>query len=478
MSRRATHLATRLATHLATHLATRLATALVWAPLLLASAPVQANPLDYFGFGARGPGMGNAQVALADDFSANYYNPAGLATRDALQLQLGYTYVDLALALNGYDLGVDGVRGFQGGLVVPGDVWGHRLAVSLGLYMPDERITRLRALPEAQPRFALYDNHPQRIVLTTSVAFELLVDTLYVGLGLTYLSDTKGQLDVTGVVDLRDAGGTTLQTAVDVDFVAARYPSAGIVWKPNDNLRIGLAYREEFDLTLDIGVVVNGDIVLNGASDSPTTLVPNARLEVASKNSNLFAPRQLTLGVAWSKMQEDQAHPCWTLTAELGWYQWSRFKTPTAFLTTSLDAGTLPLSIPENPVPLSPDFSDILVPRLGGEVFLYNSENFDLQARAGIYWEPTPAPSQRGDTNFVDGDKFGFGLGLTLGFKDLGALLARPFYLDLAATFVTMPERSHTKLDPADPTGSYVSSGSFFGFATSLRLDFGGEEAP
>jgi len=441
-----------------------------------AASQAHANPLDYFGFGARGPGMGNAQVALADDFSANYYNPAGLATRDALQLQLGYMYVDPSLSLNGYDLGVDGVRGFQGGLVVPGDMWGHRLAVSLGIYLPDERITRLRALPEAQPRFALYDNHPQRIVLTTSVAFEVLQDTLYLGLGLTYLSDTKGRLDVTGVVDLLDAGGTTLQAAVDVDFEAVRYPSAGIVWKPIDNLRIGLAYREEFDLTLDIGVIVNGDIVLNGATDAPTTLVEDARLEVASKNSNLFSPRQLTLGIAWSKLKQGLDHPCWTVTAEFGWYQWSRFKTPTAFLTTSIDAGDLPLSIPPNPVPLSPDFSDIVVPRLGGEIYLFNSENFDLQARAGAYWEPTPAPSQRGATNFVDGDKFGFGLGLTLGFKELGALLARPFYLDLAATFVTMPERTHTKNNAADPTGSYVSSGSFLGFAASLRLDFGGDE--
>ena len=39
-----------------------------------------------------------------------------------------------------------------------------------------------------------------------------------------------------------------------------------------------------------------------------------------------------------------------------------------------------------------------------------------------------------------------------------------------------MPERAHDKLDPADPTGSYVSDGHFFGLATSLRLEFGGEE--
>ena len=73
------------------------------------AATAHANPLDYFGFGARGPGMGNAHVALADDFSANYYTPAGLATRDALQLQLGYALIAPSLELNGEDLGVDAI---------------------------------------------------------------------------------------------------------------------------------------------------------------------------------------------------------------------------------------------------------------------------------------------------------------------------------------------------------------------------------
>lgn len=439
----------------------------------------RANPLDYFGFGARGLGMGSAQVALADDFSANYYNPAGLATRDVLQLQLGYVIVDPSLELNGEDLDVDGVRGFQGGLVIPGDAWGHRVAVSLGLHLPDERITRLRALPEAQPRFVLYDNHPQRLVLTTSLALEVLPDLLYVGAGLTYLSDTQGRLDVTGQVDLRDAGGTTFQTAVDVDFEAVRYPSAGLLVRPTPELSFGLAYREEFDLTLDIGVIVNGDIVLDGASENPVPLVEGARLEVVSANTNLFSPRQLVFGIAWSERgagSSAHARPCWTVTAELGWYQWSRMRTPTAFLTTTLDAGDLPLSIPPNPEPVSPGFSDVLVPRLGAELFLFDSPHFELHGRVGAYWEPTPAPAQTGATNFADGDKLGVGFGLTLGLKDVTDVLPRPVYLDLGATFIGMPEREHHKIDPADPTGSYVSRGAFIGFGASLRLELGGEE--
>lgn len=446
-------------------------TALALSLTLLGPSPTRANPLDYFGFGPRGIAMGSAQTALADDITANYYNPAGLVLRDALQLQLGYTHIDPTLTLNGQDLEVDGVYGFQGGLLVPGDVFGHRLAVSLGVHLPNERITRLRALPESQPRFALYDNHPQRLVLTTSLAFEIVPEILSVGVGLTYLSDTRGRLNVTGEVDLLDAAGTELIAAVDVDFSAVRYPSFGVMFTPHPRLRVGLAYREEFDLTLDLGVIVTGDIVTNGAT-SPIPLVEGARLEVTSTNTNLFSPRQLTLGLAWLGEEAMGGRPCFSVTAELGWYQWSRMRSPTALLSTELDAGSLPLSIPPNPTPTAPGFSDILIPRIGYEQAVVMTPNVSLFVRAGAFYEPSPAPAQTGVTNFVDGDKLGFGFGLALGLADFTEVFPRPLWIEVSALGTTMFERRHDKTDPADPTGDYLSSGDFFGLSSSLRFEF------
>ena len=425
----------------------------------------RANPNDYFGFGARAIGFGGAFGALADDFSANYYNPAGLATNDALQIELGYMYVAPSLRLNDGDLDVDTVHGFQGGLVVPGKVWGHQLGLSIGLHLPDQRVTRLRALPESQPRFVLYDNHPQRLVLTTSLGFEVLKDLVYVGIGLNYLSDTKGRLDVVGNVDLTDSNGTTLMSSVDVNFVAARYVSAGILVKPMPNLRIGLSFRDEFDLSLDIGVVVNGDIVLDGASAEPTVLVPGAVLTVVSENSNLFSPRQLSLSAAWTA-------PGWTLAAELTWQQWSRFRTPTAFLTTSLEAGPLPLAIPPSPKPTPPGFHDTFVPRIGGEVRLLCSDHVLIDARMGVWFEPSPAPAQTGTRNFVDGDKFGFGMGFSIGFQKVTDVFPRPFWLDVGGLLLWMPERLHLKSNPADAGGDYISGGAIWGLSSNLRFEF------
>jgi len=60
------------------------------AALLLFAAPARAAFED-LGAGARGPGMGNAFTAVADDAYAIYYNPAGLALLSRPELAASYT---------------------------------------------------------------------------------------------------------------------------------------------------------------------------------------------------------------------------------------------------------------------------------------------------------------------------------------------------------------------------------------------------
>ncbi|HRE91646.1 MAG TPA: hypothetical protein PK095_21185, partial [Myxococcota bacterium] len=196
------------------------------------------------------------------------------------------------------------------------------------------------------------------------------------------------------------------------------------------------------------------------------------RLEVTSTNTNLFSPRQLTLGLAWLGDEAMGGRPCFSVTAELGWYQWSRMRSPTALLSTELDAGSLPLSIPPNPTPTAPGFSDILIPRIGYEQAVVMTPNVSLFVRAGAFYEPSPAPAQTGVTNFVDGDKLGFGFGLALGLADFSEVFPRPLWIEVSALWTTMLERHHQKTDPADPTGDYTSGGDFFGLSSSLRFEF------
>ena len=419
-----------------------------------------ANPLDAFGFGARSSSMGGAVTAVVNDFSANYYNPAALAIADDLRLEIGYAFTQPELLINGQDLGVDASRGVQGGIVIPGRIFDHRIGFSVALFLPDKHVTRVRALPEDQPRFVLYDNRPQRLIIATSLSFEILKDTLMLGAGLTYMAHTRGTLDMVGEVDLASAERTTLLSAVDVSLDSVRYPSVGVLFTPGDHWRFGLTYREAFALELELGVDVSGDIVSFGRP-----LLDDGSFTLVTTDRNHFSPRQLQLGVAYQGLR-------WLLSVDVAWLQWSEFPAPTAEITIDFDLGDLPLSLPPVAKPRSPGFHDIVVPRLGAEILAVDAEHVDLFARAGYFFEPSPAPDQRGDTNYVDAHKHGLSLGTSLTLEDITAVFPKPISFDLTGQLVILQERSYVKENPADATGDFVAQGMIWGLTFTTTLLF------
>jgi hypothetical protein len=87
-----------------------------------------------------------------------------------IRIDVGYQLAHPRLTVDGRDTGVDASRGLAIGLAVPGQLLGARLAVGAGLFLPDQHITRTRTLASSQPRFALYDNRPQRLFLAANLA--------------------------------------------------------------------------------------------------------------------------------------------------------------------------------------------------------------------------------------------------------------------------------------------------------------------
>ena len=83
----------------------RLAAALLC--LLAAAGPARAAFED-LGFGARGPGMGDAFTAVADDVSAAYYNPAGLSNLERTKIMASHALFHTGLS-DGSSLGMSGL---------------------------------------------------------------------------------------------------------------------------------------------------------------------------------------------------------------------------------------------------------------------------------------------------------------------------------------------------------------------------------
>ena len=432
--------------------------------VLAAAGPARGNPIDQFGFGSRAAAMAGAAAAdVADGAAANYYNPGALIARRRMTFELGYTYNHPDLSINGQSQGVDDSRGILAGLVVPGRIGKLELAVGAAVHLPDERITRTRQLLFSRPRWVLFDNRPQRLLMSTNLAVRIMKG-LTIGGGITYMSREKGLIDLKGLVGLPDPKDSNLDLAIGVDLVSIRYPQAGILWEPAPGVAVGLTYRDKFELEVHEGFRVDGSI---GAPGIPP-IVENGYFQLLSQSTDLFQPAQVAAGLSLQPWRRTRVE------LDATWNHWSAFKDPAAVIALSLDLKQL-----NNLVRIPPPrtfgpagFHDTIVPRLGIEHQLHEGRSMDVTLRGGYSYDPSPVPEQGGTTNFVDNDKHSLLIGAGLAIKGMGPILPRPLLVDvhLGATF--LPERLTRKWSPVDPVGDYRSGGTLWQIGLTTRAEF------
>ncbi len=429
------------------------------------AAAARANPADVIGFGARAAAIGNAATAVADDASANYYNPAGIVRGRDLRIDIGYQAALPTLELNGRNSQVDGIHGLVVGIAAPGHFGPLRIAFGAALYLPDDRITRVRAIPFLQPRWVYYDNRPQRFLLAANLALQI-IPGLYIGGGLTFMSRTQGDVELRGQIAISDTDEqSALVKAISVDLVAVRYPQAGIVWQPNPWLTLAASYRHSFVLRLEQKFALLGDVGNPGAAP----LIQNGSLISKSISSDLFQPWQLTFALAARLTRR------LFVSYDLTFARWSEFETPAALLDLTLDVGPTfqPLvHLPSKPTYRAPGFHDIVIPRLGFEYRALDRPAVACDLRAGYSYEPSPAPEQFDDGNYADTDKHRVSLGLGVEVLRRNTVLLRPLSLDLYGAFTYLPERINRKANPVDATGDFVASGRLFEIGATTRWRF------
>jgi long-chain fatty acid transport protein len=427
------------------------------------SSSAVANPYDMFGAGARGASMGGAHTAAANDSSANYYNPALLVRLPALELDIGYRLALPDLRLNDRSLDVDSARGTRIALGMPGQVGGIPVAVGVSVYLPDQHLTRTRSLSQTQPRFALYDNRPQRLFLSVNAGVALS-DKLSLGGGLGYVTSTKGTVKLSGRVGFPDAEDSDLLLAMDVDVSTLVYPIAGAAYQLKPWLRVAASFRGGAQPVSDLGVVIEGDI---GAANLEP-IVADAAVNLRSIALSHYQPAEFSVGL------DAKLSPRLRVAADLALHRWSTFENPAAQLESTLELGQFNEFIDPPPASvLAPaSYHDILIPRIGLEYVLQASATMRLHGRAGYYYEPSPAPEQVGLTNFVDNDKHTASLGLGATFRPWPSVLLQPFSLDGSFSLTSLRSREHNKISPVDPVGDYRSDGSVWQFALTSKVRF------
>jgi long-chain fatty acid transport protein len=381
-----------------------------------------------------------------------------------LQLSIGYFRVEHLLKTNGNDNHVDPVKGIVGGFVVPGNVLGLPIAFGVGLHLPDDRLSRVRALRQEQPRWELYDNRNQRVYVAANLAIEPW-KWLALGAGISFMSATEGNLDITGWANITQPNSSQVRHEVDADLTAVRYPQAGARIALSDRVALAVVYRGQFKLALDL------DATLNGSIQSLTT----AYYSLQTHSIDAFLPQQVVFGGSWKVTDDVGAN------ADLTWINWSAYVPPGARLDVKLDIPTPPGGFPGGiqpptvpaPIAIQPiGMHDRVVPHLGVEWRALARRKWEGFVRAGYEYAKSPIPPQTGTTNYIDRDRQSLSLGL--GARAIAPIDELPgdVRLDAHVQLSELANGTTTKRDPADLVGDYTATGHIWNVGATLTVGF------
>jgi long-chain fatty acid transport protein len=444
--------------------------------LLLVATPAHASVYDIYGANPRGLSMGQALTAAVTDYTATYYNPAALTVLERMSYGIGFQAsfpfleVERALPFCGgsasacaqqYGPGgssrFDSVlpRAFSGftlGALTPfGGLLDNRVAFGITAYLPANNLIRAEGLDPQRPQFYAYQSLPDKFNILGALAYKP-VDWLSLGLGFQVLANLDG--DVRLELDVLN------HTYERADIVVKVKPkanlTAGLLFMPTDELRVGVAWRGELDLFYRLPVTAE--------------LGSPLRLAIDVSETVLYQPHQIAFGISYRL-----ADPDLLLSADLVWSLWSMAPDPSPHV--SLDVGgslidglglgeTLDVNTAGRTLELG--FVDTLSPRFGLE---YTPIRW-MTLRGGYLYRPTPAPRQTGATNYLDNDAHGASLGLAFTFSDPLDVHPNPVVLEAGNQLTILSRRTVFKASESDPVGDLSHGGLVYSVGISVSHSY------
>jgi long-chain fatty acid transport protein len=330
--------------------------------------------------------------------------------------------------------------------------------------MPDDGLSYINARRQGVPRWELYDTRTQLLYLEACAAIRPW-PFIEVGGGIGYLTATRGSFGIRGRADIISPYDSQLEHQVDADLTAVRYPQAGIRLLLDGWGALGVTYRGQSNLDLNIEALLDGIVDFAGIE------VP-LLYELEASTIAGFTPQQVAMGLTFTRVED------LSINFDLTWVNWSAYESPTAELLARLEVdpppGT-PVELPDEPEPtvlVPPEFSDRFVPRAGIEYRGARFAKVEVPARVGYVYERSPVPDQPGVTNLIDADRHTVTVGLGVLWKEPFGEILGALSLDAHGLFSILPERTFVKDNPADFVGDYRANGNIFGAGGDLTVTF------
>ena len=398
--------------------------------------PCQANVAESLGLGARAIGLGNAYTAVADDFSAVYYNPAGLARAPESKLAVGgmwarpsfYYRDDLEGEVRPhlYSTGA----AFIGVSTNLGHLTGYtqlqQWTLGFSLYLPIERAL-LADIPNesSEKKFIFYLDQTQVMAILLGLSWQLH-HKVSIGISGNFLADLRAPNEafvnvefdtvlpyLIGISDLVKKVRPRIMR--DAEIKAA--PIVGVQITPFSWLEFGVTYRGRFYAE----TVGTQDILLRFSDSSGrSSRVLQSAVLADIHYVHYWTPHEVAVGAA-VRPRDNLLVAC-----DVTWSDWSQYIDPL-------------WKLPEE------EFEDTNTPRVGIE-YVYRKA---LAVRAGYSFQPSPVPEQTGSGNYLDNDKHvvSFGLGYTFSRFPL-PIWKKPLTVDSYVQYQQLVRRVYDKKDP------------------------------
>ncbi len=409
--------------------------------LLLSGAPQgQGAGFLIYEHGAAAMAMGGAFVAVANDPSAVFHNPAGIAFLKGTQVSAGTTLIfsNSSMTLTKYPVPSQTYWEQVRQVFYPSSFYlthslGDRVTLGFGFFSPYGLGAEW---PKENPlRYLGYKDDMKTFFFNPTIAVKL-ADNLSVGFGVSYIHSTV-QFRLVELENFGPYGKYDVPAELRGDGNSVGF-NAGVLYK-TDKLSLGLNYRSRFDIEF------SGDLSLD-TSGLPAAL--KSFVPTSDTGTTKFKfPDIIGLGVAYNATAK------LLLSADLHYIIWSRFD------RYVVDFTTLPDLLSEQ------NFDDSFLLRCGAQYSF--SPKFAL--RGGIIYDKTPQPAETTDPLLPDASR----LALTGGF---GINLSGNLFLDLAYQYEpfndrTVPNRNALLVGSVNlGEAAYETTAHLFGL--SLRYAF------
>ncbi len=420
----------------------------VLALLLIPTSLAFASGFQLNEVGARAMGMGGAFVAKANDLTAMYFNPAGLAQQSGFGAYLGGTMI---LPKSSFTSPTGKATDMVSQtFFTPNAYFGYGmdngLAFGLGVFTPFGLGTEWPAGWDG--RYVAGKAEIQSFMVNPTIAYRVN-DWLMVGAGLSWMRsivELSYNIATYSALALPPVPAPDGTVALSANASAFSF-DAGAIVKPTPEMSIGVSYRHSTKTDFE------------GYASFTNMAILQPYFPGGAGKTTIKFPNQLFAGIAY-----DVLHNL-TLEFDFHWVAWSTYDSlnlniptgPIAQLPPQL-GGPRPLQTPSRS---EKAWKDSYLLRLGGE-YRYQAWSF----RAGFVYDANPEPNKSVEPLLPDADRFEGTVGV--GYKFAGH-----WSVDAAVQLISFKDRTVTGPTTGDLNkfpGSYTNSANLFGLSVGYTM--------